>query len=83
MKACMLVETTIVPQNQGPGKGHDVAARLRKTPGVEEAWTAFGPSDIVALVEVEDVEALDLTVSEAGQIQGIAGIETLPEIEVP
>lgn len=79
----MLVETTAVPQSQGEGKGNDVAARLRKTPGIEEAWTAFGPSDIVALVEVDGVEELDRTVSDAGQIQGIAGIETLPEMEVP
>lgn len=75
MKACMLVETEI-------GAESDVAARLRKTPGVTDAWTVFGASDAVALFEVDDAEALDHGVSEAGRIQGVVGTETLPEIEV-
>lgn len=75
MKACMLVKTEV-------GREEDVAARLSKTSGIQDAWTVFGDHEVVALLEVDDLEELDQAVSEAATVEGIMATETLPQMEV-
>lgn len=66
MKAYVLIKTRA-------GDIKEVVKRLRKLEGVTEAHMTFGPFDVVAEVETEDVAKLGAIT--ASGIQPIPGIE--------
>lgn len=56
-----------------PGKDKEVVNTVSKTGGVKEAHLVTGPYDIIAVVEVPDMKALDEIVwSKVRKIDGVS-----------
>jgi len=64
MKAYILIEVEV-------GKASPVAEAVQKVEGVKSADTVTGPYDVVAAIEVADIDAVGTVVK---QIHSIAGI---------
>lgn len=54
------------------GDSRQVVEKIRGLGGVKEADALWGPTDIIAVVEVDNMEALGELV--AGQMRAIAGV---------
>lgn len=54
------------------GDSHQVVEKIRGLVGVKEADALWGPTDIIAVVEVDNMQALGELV--AGQMRAIAGV---------
>lgn len=69
MKAYVLINTR-------PGDLRDVVRQLRRLEGVKEANMTFGPYDVVAVLQADDLQHLGEMI--ASQVQPIPGVlETL------
>jgi uncharacterized protein with GYD domain len=75
MKACLLIRTK-------PGRHNDLAMAFTEMTGVKLAFPVLGRTDIVANVEVDDLEALTGLVLILRDVEGIAATETLIGFEV-
>ncbi len=64
IKAYVLIEAEV-------GKAGEVAKAVQKVGGVKSADTVAGPYDVVAAIEVADIDAVGTVVK---QIHSIAGI---------
>jgi len=64
MRAYVLVGTQ--------GDARQVVQKIRALKGVKEADAVWGPSDVIALVEVDSMQELSDLV--AGQIRAVAGV---------
>jgi hypothetical protein len=50
--------------------------------GVTRAFAVFGPVDVAARAEVEDLKSLVTLVGRIERLPAVLGSETLPEMEV-
>ncbi len=66
MKAYVLIKIR-------PGEIREVVRRLRETPHVLEASMTFGPYDVVAVVEADDLGKLGTLI--ASSVQPMPGVE--------
>ena len=63
--------------NVEPGKGKDVEGRLRSIEGVKSADNCWGLPDIIALVEVADLKALqDFVLNKIQKVVGVNQTDT-------
>ena len=75
MKACLLIRTK-------PGIHNDLAEAVAEMMGVKLAFPVLGRTDVVANVEVDDLEALTALVLNLRDVEGVAATETLIGLEV-
>jgi len=66
LKAFVLIETAV-------GTGPSVANLLKATPNVKSADRVAGPHDIIAVVEVEDLDALGKWLS--SRVHSLPGVQ--------
>lgn len=66
VKAYILIEAE-------QGRTDDALRIIRGLPGVREADTVTGPFDLIALVEVEDINALGILVK--NRFQSVTGVK--------
>ena len=59
------------------GSEHEVAKQLRKMKGVTEALVTYGLWDIVARIETENLQKLDMIITEIRKITEITQTSTL------
>jgi DNA-binding Lrp family transcriptional regulator len=59
------------------GSEHDVAEQLKKMEGVTESLVTYGLWDIVARIETESLQKLDIIITEMRKIQEITQTSTL------
>ena len=74
VNACVLIRTS-------HGKFEDVVKLLQQLKGVKRIFTTLGRYDVVADVEVSNIEELDATILRMGNFVGVVFTETLVEIE--
>jgi len=55
------------------GEIREVVKQLRRTPSIQSAEMTFGPYDVIAIVENNDLSSLGALI--ASQIQPIPGVE--------
>jgi DNA-binding Lrp family transcriptional regulator len=63
----------IVLMTVSTGEIHAVVRDIRRLKSVQEVYSAFGPYDVIAIVEANDLSRLGAIVS--GDIQPIPGVE--------
>ena len=74
-KAYILVDTVV-------GMSKEVAQTLRSLPGVEMVDVVAGPCDLIAVIEVPDLNAVgDLVTSQIHTINGVARTVTCLVVE--
>ena len=59
------------------GSEHDVAEQLRKMEDITEALVTYGLWDIVARIETENLQKLDMIITETRKITDITQTSTL------
>jgi len=59
------------------GSEHEVAKKLRKMEGVTEVLVTYGLWDIVARIETENLQKLDMIITEIRKIPEITQTSTL------
>jgi len=69
VQAYVFVDTT----NPGPKR---VVAELRRIAGVVRADALFGVPDIIALVEGDDVAAMDAVIDHIAEVDGVLDTES-------
>jgi DNA-binding Lrp family transcriptional regulator len=74
VNACVLVRTA-------HGQFDEVAKLLRQLKGVKRIFPTLGRYDVVADVEVANLEELDSTILRMGNFAGVVFTETLVEIK--
>lgn len=68
----MIVTAAYVFVQFGSAEDHDgILSAIREIAGVKQAHALLGPVDIIAFVEVEDVEALGETVMAIRAVDGV------------
>lgn len=81
MKACVLIR-------RGGRSGGSLGPRLRERleagseGSLAGAFETFGEADAVGFLEVEDLGSLERAVHAIEEVEGIADVETLPELVV-
>ena len=70
MKACILIKTD-------PGKIKKIAKIIEKIKGVKIAFPVLGRTDVVASVEVSNIEQLSVIAFKIGETPGVTATETL------
>ncbi len=64
--------------NTHPGRTKPVLENIRKIEGVRYAYAVFGRYDIVAMIDVQDIDRATATViDKIGSIDGVVKTETL------
>ncbi len=64
--------------NVNPGKTKSVLETIRKAEGVKYAYAVFGRYDIVAMIDVQDIDQAAATViDKIGRVDGVVKTETL------
>jgi len=64
--------------NVNPGKTKSVLETIRKVEGVKYAYAVFGRYDIVAMIDVQDIDQAAATViDKIGRVDGVVKTETL------
>jgi DNA-binding Lrp family transcriptional regulator len=67
-----------------PGQAGDVLAQVRDTPGVQIAHVVTGPTDIIAFVEADTMDALGrLIISRIQQTAGVTRTTTCVVTDLP
>lgn len=67
-----------------PGQAGDVLSQVRTMPGVQMAHTVTGPTDIIAFVEAESMDALGrLIISRMQQTAGVTRTTTCVVTDIP
>ena len=74
LNACVLIRTS-------HGKFDDVSKLLRQLKSVKRIFPTLGRFDVVADVEVTDLEELDCEILRMGNFAGVIFTETLIEIQ--
>jgi DNA-binding Lrp family transcriptional regulator len=69
VQAYVFVDTT----NPGPKR---VVGELRRIPGVVRADALFGLPDVIALVEGDDVAAMDTVIDRIAELEGVIDTES-------
>ncbi|MDI6815294.1 MAG: Lrp/AsnC ligand binding domain-containing protein [Dehalococcoidales bacterium] len=64
MKAYVLIEAEV-------GKAGEVAEAVQKVAGVKSADTVTGPYDVVAAIEVADIDAVGTVVKQIHSVTGV------------
>ena len=60
----------------GPGEPAETLSAIRETAGVKQAHALMGPTDIVAVIEVADLEALGDTLMAMRAVDGVKSTDT-------
>ncbi len=64
--------------NVNPGKTRSVLETIRKIDGVKYAYAVFGRYDVVAMIDVQDIDQAAATViDKIGSVDGVVKTETL------
>lgn len=74
ISACVLLRTE-------RGKFDEVTERIKKLKEVKDAFPVLGRFDVVADLEVKDLETLAAIVLRLGNMAGVIFTETLPEVK--
>ena len=62
-----------------PGKVKETLEEIKKIDGVSSAFLVFGRYDLVAFIEIEDIDVLfDISIK-MNALDGVESTETLPE----
>jgi len=75
VKACVLIRVR-------PGQHYGVADRVVSIQGVKAAFAVMGGADVVARIEVHDMNALVTVGTEIGDLDDVVTTETLVAAEV-
>ena len=71
----MTVQAYVFIDTENPGPKR-IVGEVRKIPGVVRADALFGVPDIIAIVEGEDVAAMDLVIDAIVEIPGVIDSES-------
>jgi DNA-binding Lrp family transcriptional regulator len=71
----MTVQAYVFIDTRNPGPKR-IVKEIRKIPGVVRADALFGVPDIIALVEGEDITAMDAAIDAIVEIDGVLDSET-------
>jgi DNA-binding Lrp family transcriptional regulator len=71
----MTVQSYVFIDTRNPGPKL-IVKEIRKIPGVTRADALFGVPDIIALVEGEDIAAMDAAIDAIVEIDGVIDSET-------
>ncbi|HIC90490.1 MAG TPA: Lrp/AsnC family transcriptional regulator [Syntrophaceae bacterium] len=64
--------------NVNPGKTKSALEAIRKIEGIKYAYAVFGRYDIVAMIDVQDIDQAAATViDKIGSVDGVVKTETL------
>ena len=74
VKACVLIRVR-------PGQHHEVASKISAFKGVKSAFAVMGGADVVARIEVENMNALTRLGIQIGDLPDVATTETLVAAE--
>ncbi len=71
----MKVEAYVFIDTENPGPKR-IVKEVREIPGVVRADALFGTPDIVALVEGEDIAAMDAVIDRIAELDGVIDTES-------